>query len=144
MQVGDACAASSQCFFLRLEERAASLRALHEMPGVPAATRALGYASFADFSQDALMALEATFLFSTFCLMPPGDTPKRRAFFDAIVFGCAAPVLIGSLPRFGTQFALIHIHMRWPVLPVHQAASAMKQSCMLRFCTFIQKVMLHH
>jgi hypothetical protein len=88
LQVGDACAAAPGCFFYRLEDRPGSLQHLRNMPGVPEATRALGYADFADFSKDARPVIEASYLLSTFCLTPPGDSPKRKGFYDAFVFGC--------------------------------------------------------
>ena len=31
-------------------------------------------------------------LASVFCLVPPGDTPTRRAFFDALLTGCVPVV----------------------------------------------------
>jgi hypothetical protein len=89
MQVGRACAALQECFFYRLEDRPTSLQALGALPGVQQTVSDLGFDSFASFSQEARQAIEATYLLSTFCLTPPGDSPKRRGFYDAIVFGCA-------------------------------------------------------
>ena len=88
LQVGRACASLPQCFFYRLEDRPTSLQALGAMPGVRATVSGLGYDSFADFAFEARKAIEAANALAAFCLTPPGDTPKRKGFYDAIMFGC--------------------------------------------------------
>jgi hypothetical protein len=90
LQVGDACAAEPTCFFYRLEDRACSMGRLAMKAGVRLAVASLGYPSLDHFLDDARRYVEATYLLSTFCLTPPGDTPKRRGFIDALLMGSAA------------------------------------------------------
>ena len=59
-------------------------------PGVKQAALHLGYVQPKRFLEDATMYLDLVPMLSKFCICPPGDTPKRRAFIDAILAGCAA------------------------------------------------------
>jgi hypothetical protein len=88
--VGRACDEAPDCLCYHLEDRVGSVDALARMPGVQAAVSRLGYQSFDAFRHDARQYVEAVNLLATFCLMPPGDTPKRRGFIDAVVMGCGS------------------------------------------------------
>ena len=81
-----------RCFSYRLEDRNGSAADAAAWPGVPAAVRQLGYASVHDFEVDARNLVEPIMALSTFCLTPPGDTPKRRGLIDAWTMGCVPVV----------------------------------------------------
>jgi hypothetical protein len=90
--------ASQGCFNYRLDDRNESMARLAQWPGISNATAALGYHSTADFIEDIHSHPEALCLLSTFCLTPPGDTPTRRGFWDALLMGCV-PVVFSELSR---------------------------------------------
>ena len=87
LQVGSACAGAEQCEFFEIEDTTASVAALVRRKGVADAIRQLGYSSTAAYVADVQRYVEPVYMLSKFCLTPPGDTPKRRGFFDAIMMG---------------------------------------------------------
>ena len=98
LQAMQACEADDACFVYRLEDRAASAAALASLPNVAAAVAQLGYKSLEAYQQDAESHIEAVYALSTFCLTPPGDTPKRKGIHDAWNMGCI-PVVFDEHSR---------------------------------------------
>ena len=88
MQVAEACEASGDCIYYNPKHRDMAMRQLNAMPGVTAAAQALRYHSADELLVDVSHHHEALYLLTTFCLMPPGDTPSRRGFWDALLMGC--------------------------------------------------------
>lgn len=89
LQAAHMCGNATGCFFFEVEHKSQSARQLAEWPGVSDAVTQLGYASTSAFVHDVQLYAEPLHLLSKFCVCPPGDTPKRRAFVDAIQMGCA-------------------------------------------------------
>jgi Exostosin family len=82
----------------QLEDRNASAAKAATWPGMRSAARQLGYASLQDYERDLQALLEPLMAMSTFCLTPPGDTPKRRGLIDAWSMGCV-PVVFQEASR---------------------------------------------
>ena len=52
-------------------------------------------------SEDVELSVTALYAASIFCIMPPGDTPLRRGFWDAILLGCIPVTLRPTVTRLG-------------------------------------------
>ena len=87
-----ACSQEPDCFMFHLEDRACSIGQLMRHGGVRRAALQLGYPSLDFFLEDVRRYVEAAYLLATFCLTPPGDTPKRRGLHDAWQMGCVSVV----------------------------------------------------
>ena len=98
VQAMRACEADKECFAYHIEERNVSASAIAALPGVAAAAMALGYRSLQEYEADAVSHIEAVYAVSTFCLTPPGDTPKRKGIHDAWNMGCI-PVVFDEHSR---------------------------------------------
>jgi Exostosin family len=146
-KVGSSCEYNGDCFYYELSRRMESAHELSAWPGVEAAARDLGYGSMAQYGRDARFYIEAVYAVSTFCLMPPGDTPKRRGFVDAMMMGCipvcfmessraypwylsdeelAATTVLIPYEQFRRNWTMLHDHLRslLPQVPSMQAAIA--------------------
>jgi hypothetical protein len=71
----------------RLEDHVESATRFAAWPGVAEAAATLGYKP-EQLMFEAARYPEVVYMLSTFCLTPPGDTPKRRGFIDALLMGC--------------------------------------------------------
>ena len=89
LQLGLACTKHPSCFVFALEDRDKSARRLLEQPGMETTVKELGYASSDELRLDLQRYNEAAYLLATFCLTPPGDSPKRRGLHDAWQMGYA-------------------------------------------------------
>jgi Exostosin family len=87
-QVQVACTKDPECFNYDLRDRVGTRRRLKKRKGMSALAKNLGYAQLPGYLSDAMYYLEAIYMASDFCLTPPGDTPKRRGFLDAIMALC--------------------------------------------------------
>jgi Exostosin family len=93
-----ACTQDPECFNYDLHDRGRLRQCLETRPGMADLAQDLGYAQLADYLSDAMYYLEAIYMASDFCLTPPGDTPKRRGFLDAI-FSLCIPVVFTEHTR---------------------------------------------
>jgi hypothetical protein len=98
VQVAKAAEDSAIGFHYDLSNTTASAKALVRMAGVPEAVAAAGYPSLAVFAAEAEHTYEVVAFMSTFCLTPPGDTPTRRGFVEALLMGCI-PVVFDERTR---------------------------------------------
>ena len=91
MQASQACLDEPECMFFSMDgwPQGDTAEQFAKWPGVAQASVHLGYVQSEHLLTDATMYLELVPMLSRFCLCPPGDTPKRRAFIDAILAGCA-------------------------------------------------------
>lgn len=114
VQVAEACQQGPDCLFFDVRHRAASLTRLAATPFLAPAISGAGFASRLRFLDAAERHLEAVYLVTSLCLIPPGDTASRKALFDAILFGCV-PVLFypesaafpWHLPADASSFAVL-------------------------------------
>ena len=92
VQASEACATEPECLFFSMDgwPKGDTAKKFAQSPGVNQAALHLGYIRPNLFLDDATMYLELVPMLSRFCICPPGDTPKRRAFIDSIMAGCAA------------------------------------------------------
>jgi Exostosin family len=98
MQVERSCQDDGACFHYNLRDRGSALSRLRRRGGIAAAAADLGYASQDEYLDDVDHFVEAVYMASTFCLMPTGDTPKRRGFVEAILSLCI-PVVFSARSR---------------------------------------------
>jgi Exostosin family len=88
LQSQQACQEHPACLHYELTQRNESSAAMRRVPGLAAYVSTLGYASLDDYIFDAGFYLEAVYLSAAFCLTPPGNTSKRRGFWDAVMALC--------------------------------------------------------
>lgn len=94
MQAQRKCEVDSRCFVFDMADFNASAAAAADWPGVAGAASQLGYASAEAYAAEARSFVEPIMALSTFCLTPPGDTPKRRGLIDAWAMGCIPVIFI--------------------------------------------------
>ena len=108
MQALRLCQTEPRCCPFRLDAREDSTNEIAAWPGMTAAANALGWDLTREGQQfwtDMHEHIDAIGIFSTFCLTPPGDTPKRKGLIDAWNLGCI-PIIFDvrtrELPLFLT------------------------------------------
>ena len=96
MQVAQWCTAAPECLHWDISEPEAALTVLATAPGIAAAAHGLRYASVSTLLDAAAGNLAVVHALSTFCLTPPGDSPTRKGFWDALLVGCVPVVFLNA------------------------------------------------
>lgn len=98
MQARRKCAADANCLVYDVYDKYASAAAAIAWPGAQSAAHSLGYTSLGELHAELRSSVEPLMALSTFCLTPPGDTPKRRGLIGAWMMGCI-PVVFNEHSR---------------------------------------------
>jgi hypothetical protein len=117
LQVRNWCAAFDRCFTFDISRRAESLLNLTAWDGIVASAKAIGYDSLDNMLSDTDQNSEIVNLLSTFCLTPPGDTPTRRGFWDALAMGCIPVVFLEESRRWTWFFTAEQLNSMTLLVP---------------------------